>query len=113
MKCFLESDFYSISLDRDPIIEQLEEQFQAEFMARRAELLTMSDCSSIHFMGKEYGGLTFVHDLKFSPDGSVISFMNMDSLNVIYKNELLNGTLFNNWIVYYLNGNIVVSGLDK
>jgi hypothetical protein len=112
-KCFLESDFYSISLDRDPIIEQLEEQFQAEFQARREELQTIDDCSSIHFNEKEYGGLTFVHDLKFSQDGSTISFMDMDSLNVIYKNELLNGTLFNNRMVYYLNGNVVVLDLDK
>jgi hypothetical protein len=113
MKCFLESDLYSVSLDRDPIVEQLEEQFQAEFEARREELLTLNDCSSIHFNGKEFGGLTFVHDLKFSQDGSAISFMNMDNLNVIYKNELLNGTILNNRIVYYMNGNVVVSGLDQ
>lgn len=112
-KCFLESDFYSISLDRDPIVEQLEEQFQTEFAARREELLTLNDCVSIHFNGKEFGGLTFVHDLKFSQDGSVVSFMNMDNLNVIYKNELLNGTMINNRIVYYMNGNVVVSSLDE
>jgi hypothetical protein len=112
-KCFLESDFYSKSLDREPFMEQLEEQFQDEFMARREELLAMTDCSSIHFMGKEYTGLTFVHGLKSSPDGSAISFMNMDSLNLIYKNELLNGTIYNNSVVYYKNGNIVVAGLDK
>lgn len=113
MKCFLESDFYSKSLDKEPFMEQLEEQFQTEFKARREELLTMNDCSSIHFNGKEYTGLTFVHDLKFSPDGSAISFMNMDNLSLIYNNELLNGIIYNNSIVYYKNGNIIVSGLDK
>lgn len=110
-KCFIESDFYSKPLDAEPFMEELEAQFHAEFEERRAELLTLNDCSAIYFMGIEFPGLTFVNELEFSPDGKYISFKNMDDLNLIYKNELLNGTIYNNKVIYYYNGNVVVKDL--
>jgi hypothetical protein len=107
--CLLESDFLTNPLDREPFNVDMDGAFEQELSERREYLSSAKNCNSILFNGKEYEGLRFVNNLKISTDGTHVSFKDLDDPMLISNNELLNGTMLNDKLIFYKDGIIHIS----